>query len=242
MKGLVGPRLAGDAVEPQGLAAQRAQVARVGADGGVAGADEERAAAGDEQPAAAVATAGRRQPGQQRSASGWRAARRVSRVQALTRTSWPPPPCASRCRCRSGGSWRSSGRPPGPSGRSRPEVQIRSVGNATVRRAPPRCCRVSRAGSRSVTSSDPLGSSLTSHGWLRPATRVVTRSARARPGGAGRVAGDAVGRSAFGAAVARAGRRAATGERRARTAVVRRARRMAVTLRPAAGVRPHLDR
>ncbi len=60
---VAGPGLAGVGIEPERLAAQRRQVARVGADGGVAGADVQRAVAGDQQPAAAVATAGGREAG-----------------------------------------------------------------------------------------------------------------------------------------------------------------------------------
>ena len=59
MKGLVGHGAPGHAVEHQGLAAEGGLVLRVGAGGGVTGADEQRTVVEDQQPAATVPAAGR---------------------------------------------------------------------------------------------------------------------------------------------------------------------------------------
>ena len=74
-EGVPRPGVAGAAVQAQHLAAQGGQVAGVGADGGVAGADQQRAVTGHQQPTAAVAARGGGQALEQHAAAlGLRAA------------------------------------------------------------------------------------------------------------------------------------------------------------------------
>ena len=146
-------------------------------DRGVTGADQQRAVAADQQPAAAVPAAGgldARRAG--RRAAGSRGCWPSLSRQATTRTSCPPP---ARVAALAGVE------PAGSCAKPRVDLQRHQAGLARhphrglgkpIRRRRPFLTRSSRAVSRSVTRNAPLPMGLTSQGCASPLASRVTRS------------------------------------------------------------------